>query len=67
MGRLFAQGHFGTVHAINRRVARRSAAQRQHPALRDKPEMHQLTLDLLREFQRSQGRAGSNGELAQSS
>jgi len=52
-GRLFAQSHFDPIYAIHGRVAGRGAPQRQHPAFRDKAQMHELDLNFLREFQGS--------------
>jgi hypothetical protein len=67
LGGFLAKCYFRAIHAINRWVAGRGAAQGQDPALGNKTKMHEVTLDLLGEVQRSQGGAGSNGEFAQHS
>src|SRR5277367_528856 len=49
---LIAQSHFGPVHAINGRITGWSATQCQYAALRDKSQVHELTLNLFRQVQR---------------
>jgi hypothetical protein len=49
---LLAESDFCAVDAINGGVAGGSAAQCENPVLRDKPQMHQVALDLFREVQR---------------
>ena len=66
-GRLFTQGNFCPINAINGGISSRGTAKREDPVLRDKPKMHKLSLNLLREIQRGQRSAGSNSELAESS
>ena len=66
-GRLPTQGNFSAVNAINGGIAGRCTAKREYPVFRDKPKMHKLSLNLLREIQRGQRGAGSNSELAESS
>ena len=66
-GRLPAQGNFRSVNAINGGIPCWRAAKREHPVFRDKPKMHKLSLNFLRELERGQGGAGSNSELTESS
>jgi hypothetical protein len=65
--RFLAQGNFRPVNAINGGISGRCTADREHPVLRDKPEMHELSLNLFWKIQRCQRSAGSNSELAKSS
>jgi hypothetical protein len=40
LGCLFSQRYFGSIHAINGRIASRRAAEREYAALRDEAEVH---------------------------
>ncbi len=60
-----AEGNLQAVHAVNRGVAGRRAAQGRHQGIRNKTHMHQMILDRLRQIEGDQDSTFTNGQFTQ--